>query len=366
DEHAVAPRIRSGLDAADTWWHMLRQIHGVSDAIATAIVQAYPTNLEWEGDALLNLAATRWLSQHFPGEDVGRLTARRQCMVANKQGLEDLASNLGLDEWAIGKPGGGGNKQLANIMESLIRSAVSSVIDRLFGQQAVDGFLYSCFDGHAQVWFDRYLSDSVKEEIANTSPEDPSISYTNELDIYLQRHYRDGMGKGLDVTYTTTRDGWMAHASITIRDENLVQEAKGQTRKMAKNRACQCLLQLIQKRSTGPESRQPLEYERADSPPPLSRSSLHGCFTAHLPMQAVASLIPTANYKGVLQTLHSRGLVVDSAKYKHNQTGTHHAPVFTAICVIGNIVGSGTASKKTDAEQAAARDTLEILLGARL
>ncbi|RUS35326.1 hypothetical protein BC938DRAFT_472576 [Jimgerdemannia flammicorona] len=43
DEHAVAPRIHSGLDAADIWWHMLRQIHSVSDAIATAIVQTYPT-----------------------------------------------------------------------------------------------------------------------------------------------------------------------------------------------------------------------------------------------------------------------------------------------------------------------------------
>jgi hypothetical protein len=42
-KHIAAPKVQKGRDAITTWCIMLQQIHGVSEAIATVIVDRYPS-----------------------------------------------------------------------------------------------------------------------------------------------------------------------------------------------------------------------------------------------------------------------------------------------------------------------------------
>jgi hypothetical protein len=61
-----------------------------------------------------------YVKNRFPQAGVGFWTERKKCMIANGQGLKDLADVYGLHQWVIGPSSEGGKKQLPNIMESLI------------------------------------------------------------------------------------------------------------------------------------------------------------------------------------------------------------------------------------------------------
>ncbi|RUP50703.1 hypothetical protein BC936DRAFT_138010 [Jimgerdemannia flammicorona] len=133
------------------------------------IGQGHEDNKGFEliGDALLNVSACVYMKNCYPQAGVRFWTGRKQCMVANGQGLKDLAEFYGLHNWIIGPPGEGGKKQLPNIMESLI-----GVLCELYSFDATDRFLQSIFKEHADTWFTNYPLEgqNTRKRVRSKSP----------------------------------------------------------------------------------------------------------------------------------------------------------------------------------------------------
>ncbi|RUS14784.1 hypothetical protein BC938DRAFT_477225, partial [Jimgerdemannia flammicorona] len=224
-------------------------------------------HFELIGDAALNLSSTLWLRKTYPHEDVGRLTHRRQCMVGNRLGLKDLATHFELARFAFGP----GKKLLPNVVESLI-----GVMQTLHGFDFVDAFLSPLFDDHAKTWFNLYLPDGVKEDIAkaeirsgpdtgssNVSSDLPfdlsNNSYRNEISEYLLRRsllYPGRTNSELRISFRQAGEAnhiqWIAYAVVDVDGYERHKSAQRLSKKVAQNEACYLLLKYLKEYDSQP------------------------------------------------------------------------------------------------------------------
>lgn len=314
----------------------------------------------------------------------------------------------------------------------------------LHGFQYADAFLVPLFNTFANEWFDRYLPEGIKLDIAKSAsmvslaassavqsqPDlmtdtisfNATTSYRNMLNEYLaHRHtiYPHSSCGSLSFTFELIGEEkdsqWAAHLQIDIDESGVFyMRAQGLSKKSAQNEASYLLLKVIQDH----DARVHTTYSPcAASPPSVSsnpfndvatlelaapayhRKRTHSEFSheasaqrsigapiqpsmPHVSMQQTSSmdhhiqplhqhifpwalykdLIPTSNYKGLLLTSCQR-YKADTLipEYTVDSEGPPHAPHFRAQVRVRDFVGTGTALKKNEAEQHAAKDILLLM-----
>ncbi|RUS14418.1 hypothetical protein BC937DRAFT_93864 [Endogone sp. FLAS-F59071] len=168
------------------------------------------------------------------------------------------------------------------------------VMQQLHDFEYVNAFLSPLFDEHAEEWFERYLPEGVKMDIAKSAamaaqaaqaaqaassnatnmpsasaspmPDQPgfmsdlpplgaTMSYRNELDEYLLRRrimfpnsYCGDLRVSFEQAGEDNRTQWVARVQIEVDNgEILYKFAQGLSKKVAQNEACYLLLKEVQK-----------------------------------------------------------------------------------------------------------------------
>ena len=115
-----------------------------------ADAQAHPDTqrLEFLGDSVVNLVATRLVFQHFPDADEGTMTRLRSALIRTEN-LAAIATHYGLGEYVIlakGEEHAGGRTR-ASLLADVCESVIAAIyIDQ--GLSAVQDFLAPHFVAH--------------------------------------------------------------------------------------------------------------------------------------------------------------------------------------------------------------------------
>lgn len=137
-------------------------------------VAGHNERLEFLGDAVIGLIASRLLYERFPDEDEGFLTARRASLV-NRDALAALALRVGLDRYLLlgrGEADAGGAAR-----PSVLAAAFEAVAGAIFLSEGLDT---------TRSWLRRLFA----EELGGTEEADPPKSAKSRLQEWSQREHR--------------------------------------------------------------------------------------------------------------------------------------------------------------------------------
>ena len=156
-------------------------------ALNEHLSQAQESNerLEYLGDAVLELVATKFLFLKFPQEPEGQLTAFRSSLVKTTT-LAEVATDLKLGEllyMSKGEESGGGRLNVG-----LLANTVEAVIGALYldqGFQAVEAFLEQhLFPKFDQIYAQKLYKDAkslLQEEVQAKGLEAPAYQVVDEV-----------------------------------------------------------------------------------------------------------------------------------------------------------------------------------------
>lgn len=104
---------------------------------------AHNERLEFLGDAVLELSATRFLYDEFPGKPEGELTAYRAALV-NTYSIAEVANALGINDMLLLSKGE--KRDTGRARQIILANAFEALIGALYldqGYQAADAFLHA-------------------------------------------------------------------------------------------------------------------------------------------------------------------------------------------------------------------------------
>ena len=178
--------------------------------------------LEFLGDAVIGLAAARWLYERFPAESEGRLSRRRQSLVSGRS-LAASAERMGLG--ALVRVGKGEAKTGAAVRPSILAGAFEALVGA--------AFLCEGFDAAAKFVERRHFAHAALTSTADAR---------TELQELSQARF------GRAPVYGVTGESGPAHARIftaRVSAGGVVGTGTGPTKKHAQaEAAAQALLKL--------------------------------------------------------------------------------------------------------------------------
>lgn len=180
--------------------------------------------LEFLGDAVLGLIASRLLYERFPGADEGRLTAHRAAMV-NRTALAELARDLSLDQHLLlgrGEVEAGGARR-----PSLLAGAFEALVGAIYLSEGLEAT-------------EAAFAPRLASLLAPTSDSDTPKSAKSRLQEWSQRQY------GTRPSYRLVRSEGPAHAQeftveVVVGTESLG-TGDGSSRQRAEEQAAKAAL----------------------------------------------------------------------------------------------------------------------------
>ncbi len=187
--------------------------------------------LEFLGDAVIGLVASRLLYERYPDEDEGFLTARRAALV-NREALAAIAADLGLDRHLLlgrGEAEAGGASR---------PSLLAATFEALAGAVYVSEGLHV-----SEEWLGRLLTARLESAV---SP--PPKSAKSRLQEWTQRHHRTKPSYELLETSGPPHDQRFRVAALV--DGRRLAEGEGSSRQRAEEEAAGAALAVLARESS--------------------------------------------------------------------------------------------------------------------
>jgi ribonuclease III len=181
--------------------------------------------LEFLGDAILDFVAARWLYQHFPDLNEGRLTSLRAALVRAST-LAQFAESINLPEhMLLGKgESEGGGRHRANILSDAFEALMAALyFDQ--GMDAVSTYFEQMIERTAPVVLNENLDRDAKSQLQEWS----------QATLSATPRYKLVSTSGPDHAKTFTVEVWLG--------EKMAAAGKGTSKQIAEQAAARAALQ---------------------------------------------------------------------------------------------------------------------------